>query len=149
MGDAGAQDRLELVLIGAALLLDHREILGGEVAQFHVGDEDRLRPLDIEADVEAGEPGEAFDRITRRRFGRPGGQQIVHVPLEQREQQALFVGSVIVERPGLDPDFAGDLAHRDGGKAVPGKKPQRRVADLGAGNVGMRALGACHGATMN
>ena len=82
-------------------------------------------------------------------FGVPCGDQLVHVGLEQVEQQRLFVGRIKVESPRLHPNRACDLAHRDSGKPVPRKEPLRLGADLRAGNLGMGASLACHDTDAN
>jgi hypothetical protein len=123
----------------------HRcEVRGLEIAELHVGQEHRLGPVEMEADVEADEILEPIARRGAVRHLGPGRQQLVHVAPHQVEEQALLVGRVEIERPGLHPDLLRDPAHRHGGIAVAGEKPQRRRTHPRPGDLGMGADLARH-----
>ncbi len=67
---ARLKDEMQVIFIRAAQGFEGGEVFGGEVAQFHIGDEHRLGAVQMIADVEAGELSEALG-------GGMGGGQIV------------------------------------------------------------------------
>jgi hypothetical protein len=93
---------------------------------------------------------EAFQLIDGGRVRRvPVLQKLRQVIAHQFEQKRLLVGGVEVKRARLHPHLARDLAHGDGGEAVPREEPQRRRPDLRPGDLAVTALFSRHGATLS
>ena len=103
----------------------------------YVGDEDRIWPLHMEANVKPHETFQLPQRVLHRWIRLPSLHQLTHVALHQAEQQALLVRRIVIKRPGLHPDLCRDLAHRHGGVAMLCKQPQRRRLNARAGDIGV------------
>ena len=65
------------------------------------------------------------------------------------EEERLLVRRVEIERAGADADLGRDFAHGHGRIARAREEAERRVADGGACDVGVRACFACHSAVLS
>ena len=104
--------------------------------------EDRLETIlrdgavGVKADVKIDELAQAIHRALAGVIV-AGRKQVVHMVLQQAEQQRLLVRRVIIQCARLHPDFRRQCPHGYGSKAVTGEKPQRRRADFGPSDVRM------------
>ena len=98
----------------------------------------------MESDVKPGELFEGLHGISLGLILCTSAQQIIQVRRHQIEQQALFIGRIIIERADLHPDLSRNLTHGDGRIAVLREQGLRGLADARGRQGGMGTCGACH-----